>query len=132
DVFTYLGTVSPFSTAFLAIRPAPNITYGLDVFVHEVIAAMTKSPVFSSSLSPSLYSTVPVLLNSSSLKPWPWLPASAVTDFLYSSFISDKLIKSCGRFGPASDDSTVDKSSSTTSRSEERRVGKECRSRRWM
>jgi hypothetical protein len=35
---------SPRSTAFLASRPAPTITCGFDVFVQEVIAAMTTLP----------------------------------------------------------------------------------------
>src|SRR5580704_7625627 len=34
----------PLSTAFLASRAAPTMTDGLDVFVHEVIAAMTTLP----------------------------------------------------------------------------------------
>ena len=34
----------PFSTAFLASSAAPIITYGLEVFVQEVIAAMTTWP----------------------------------------------------------------------------------------
>ena len=41
DVFTHGGTVSPRSTAFFASSPAPIITDGLDVFVHDVIAAIT-------------------------------------------------------------------------------------------
>ena len=44
DVFTHGFTVMPFSTAFFATRPAPSMTAGLDVFVHEVIAAITTSP----------------------------------------------------------------------------------------
>ena len=32
---------SPRSTAFFARRPAPSMTDGFDVFVHDVIAAMT-------------------------------------------------------------------------------------------
>ena len=39
--FTHSFRSSPRSTAFFAIRPAPTITCGLDVFVHEVIAAIT-------------------------------------------------------------------------------------------
>ena len=34
----------PFSTAFFARSAAPIITDGLDVFVHEVIDAITTSP----------------------------------------------------------------------------------------
>jgi hypothetical protein len=40
----YLGTVRPFSTAFLANKPAASITPGFDVLVQEVIAAMTIDP----------------------------------------------------------------------------------------
>jgi hypothetical protein len=34
----------PFSTAFLANRPAAIITLGFEVLVQDVIAAMTTSP----------------------------------------------------------------------------------------
>ena len=54
DVLTNSGTFNPFSTAFLATKPAPNITYGLEVLVHEVIAAIAISPVFIVALDPSL------------------------------------------------------------------------------
>ena len=43
-VFTHGLTARPRSTAFLASRPAPIITDGFDVFVHEVIAAITTCP----------------------------------------------------------------------------------------
>jgi len=43
-VFTQGGTVSPRSTAFFARRPAAIITEGFDVFVHEVMAAITTEP----------------------------------------------------------------------------------------
>src|SRR5699024_10885592 len=115
DVLTYSGTFKPFSTAFLATKQAPNITYGFDVFVQDVIAAIARSPVVICVLEPSLNSIVAVLSNSLSSKPCPWLPAGAVTDFSNSSFISLKKIKSCGRFGPESEASTVAKSNSTTS-----------------
>jgi hypothetical protein len=48
DVFTKGGTLSPLATAFLAMRPAPMSTWGLDVLVQEVMAAMTMlpSPIF--------------------------------------------------------------------------------------
>ena len=36
---------SPFSTAFLAIRPAPIMTVGFEVFVQLVIAAMIDGAV---------------------------------------------------------------------------------------
>ncbi len=43
-VFTHGLEVSPFSTAFLASRAAPSMTSGLDVLVHDVIAAITTAP----------------------------------------------------------------------------------------
>jgi hypothetical protein len=45
DVFTYGGTVRPRATAFRASRPAPIMTVGFDVFVHDVIAAIATDPV---------------------------------------------------------------------------------------
>ena len=45
DVLTVGPTVSPRATAFLASKPAPTITVGLEVFVHEVIAAIATDPV---------------------------------------------------------------------------------------
>lgn len=43
-VLIYGATVRPFSTAFLARSPAPNITDGLDVLVQLVIADITTEP----------------------------------------------------------------------------------------
>src|SRR5882757_9201029 len=43
-VLTHGLLESPFSTAFLASSAAPIITYGFEVFVHDVIAAMTTAP----------------------------------------------------------------------------------------
>ena len=49
DVFTHgLDCVSPLAIAFFASRPAPSITAGFEVLVHEVIAAMTTAPCPSS------------------------------------------------------------------------------------
>src|SRR3954454_7197830 len=53
EVFTHGLTDSPRSTAFLASSPAPIITLGLEVFVHDVIAAMTTWPWSSSVSVPS-------------------------------------------------------------------------------
>ena len=39
------STVRPASTAFLASRPAPIITLGFDVLVHDVMAAISTSPL---------------------------------------------------------------------------------------
>src|SRR3954447_1188458 len=52
DVFTHGLRVSPRSTALRASRPAPTMTNGLDVLVHEVIAATTTAPWSSSNSSP--------------------------------------------------------------------------------
>src|ERR671933_3071345 len=43
-VFTHGLLTRPRSTAFLASRAAPIITCGLEVLVHDVIAAMTTWP----------------------------------------------------------------------------------------
>src|SRR5260370_29559992 len=43
-VFTQGLRFRPLSTAFLASSAAPTMTEGLDVFVHEVMAAITTLP----------------------------------------------------------------------------------------
>src|SRR5579884_3411321 len=53
DVFTHGLRVRPRSTAFLASSPAPTITNGFDVLVHEVIAATTTAPWSRSNSVPS-------------------------------------------------------------------------------
>src|SRR3954464_15296540 len=45
EVLTAGPTRRPRATAFRASSPAPTITVGLDVFVHEVIAAIATEPV---------------------------------------------------------------------------------------
>ena len=52
-VLTHGALVSPNSMAFLANNPAPIITSGFDVFVHEVIAAITTAPCLRVIFSPS-------------------------------------------------------------------------------
>src|SRR5204862_5737741 len=52
-VLTHGLRTRPRSTAFFASSPAPTITCGFDVFVHEVIAAITTAPWESSNSSPS-------------------------------------------------------------------------------
>ena len=44
EVFTHGGTVSPFSTAFLASNPAATSTDGFEVLVQLVMAAITTLP----------------------------------------------------------------------------------------
>src|SRR5947209_19973548 len=43
EVLTHGFTVNPLAAAFCASNPAPTITFGLEVLVHEVIAAITTS-----------------------------------------------------------------------------------------
>ena len=45
EVLTCGLTERPASTAFLASRPAASITLGFEVLVHEVIAAISTSPL---------------------------------------------------------------------------------------
>src|SRR5262249_7895999 len=58
-VFTWGGTLRPFSTAFLAKRPAAIITLGLLVFVQLVMAAITTSPCLSGNLLPFTWTSTP-------------------------------------------------------------------------
>ena len=51
-VLMYGLTVNPFSTAFLATSPAASMTSGFDVFVQEVIAAITTDPCYRSYVFP--------------------------------------------------------------------------------
>ena len=44
EVFTQGFVRRPFATALRARSPAPIITLGFEVLVHEVIAAITTSP----------------------------------------------------------------------------------------
>src|SRR3954447_10147204 len=53
DVLTHGLRCRPRSTAFFASRPAPTITNGLEVLVHEVMAATTTAPWSTSTSSPS-------------------------------------------------------------------------------
>ena len=53
DVFDDRATAAgPCATAFRASSPAPTITVGLEVFVHDVIAAITTDPWPSSAVRP--------------------------------------------------------------------------------
>ncbi len=45
DVLMLGLTLRPFSTAFFASRPAASSTPGFDVLVHDVIAAISTSPL---------------------------------------------------------------------------------------
>src|SRR3954447_3361144 len=70
DVFTHGLRVSPRSTAFLASSAAPIMTDGLDVLVHDVIAAMTTAPWSRSTSPPSGIDT------SIGLDVRPWAPVA--------------------------------------------------------
>src|SRR3954464_5267107 len=53
EVLTHGLRCRPRSTAFFASSPAPTITNGFDVLVHDVIAATTTAPWSTSNSSPS-------------------------------------------------------------------------------
>ena len=101
-VLTHGFDFKPFSTAFLASNAAPIITDGLEVFVHEVIDAITTSP-FLTRVEPAETSPFAVL----SVK---------YVGIIFSNAFFESLreIRSCGRFGPEIDGTTVERSSSTT------------------
>src|SRR5438552_545547 len=61
EVFTHGLRVNPRSTAFFASKPAPIITDGFDVLVHEVIAAIAMCPWSMSYSSPSSVRTCVLL-----------------------------------------------------------------------
>ena len=60
DVFTHGWLISPRSTALRASRPAPSMTDGLEVFVHDVMAAMTTWPWSTLNVSPSIVTSTAV------------------------------------------------------------------------
>ncbi len=153
DVFTQGLDSRPFSRAFLASRPAAIITFGLHVFVQQVIAAITTWPwsssvsVPSASVSGTAFSVrsatctrVPSVAGSESSWPsplplWPGGSEAGKDSSTSSSTpwnstgsgsrsssaprkaalasVSDT--RSCGRFGPASDGTTLPRSSSSVS-----------------
>src|SRR3954447_17822147 len=53
EVFTHGLRCRPRSTALRASSPAPTMTNGLDVLVHDVMAATTTAPWSTSTSSPS-------------------------------------------------------------------------------
>ena len=106
-VFTQGFEVNPFSTAFLARSAAPSITEGFEVFVQDVIDAITTSPFL-------IVVAFPFTLTA--IGAFPVFSVKYVGSTLANSvFESVSEIRSCGRFGPAIDGTTVPKSSSTTS-----------------
>ena len=128
--FTHGLRCKPFSKAFFATKPAAIITLGLEVLVHEVIAAITTAPFFNCKSCPS---TVQTMLGSSSMDssaptaaPAPPSPIKRANSFLLTGVLlstnclnacgtCDNTTLSCGRFGPAKLASTVPMSNSNTS-----------------
>src|ERR1700730_9668758 len=60
EVLTQGLTVKPLAAALRARSPAPIMTLGFDVLVHDVIAAITTSPWPRSWLRPSTGSRLPI------------------------------------------------------------------------
>src|SRR5215470_3113901 len=106
DVLTHGFTLSPLATALRASRPAPTMTDGFDVLVHDVMAAITTSPWPRSWVRPSTGTRFPA----SADLPNSWFSATAKP-----AFTSLRGTRSCGRFGPASDGCTDPSSSLSTS-----------------
>ena len=69
----YGAILIPLSHAFLQSKAAASITPGLEVFVHEVMAAITTEPCLSSNYLP-LYSNFETVETSSYFKPNPLNP----------------------------------------------------------
>src|SRR5579862_604950 len=92
-VFTQDLDVNPRSTAFLATRPAAISTDGFEVLVQLVMAAITTLPSW---MAP-LFSICAVL-------------GAAPRPVRKFCFTSGRLMRSCGRLGPASDGTTVARS----------------------
>ena len=131
EVFTHGFDSSPASTARFASSPAASITVGFDVFVQLVIAAITTEPCrttpwFSGTGSSdpgstrSSVSTATVgLPPSSRRRPTSVGSGSGSSRSRKASTNEDhtcgSATRSCGRFGPATEGSTSDRSRSTTS-----------------
>src|SRR4029434_6982692 len=106
-VLTHGLLVKPFSTAFLAKRPAPIKTDGLEVFVQLVIAEITTEPWLSSNLPPfictaTLLLALPLFIKDGSAS-------------LKAFLLSVNGTRSCGRRGPAKLGTTLPRSSSNVS-----------------
>src|SRR5262249_20168006 len=71
DVLTHgLDAVRPRATAFLANRPAPSMTAGFDVLVHEVMAAITTAPWPTSAVAPPTWTATLRCLRASASGPF--------------------------------------------------------------
>ena len=106
-VFTHGLLCRPFSTAFLASSAAPIITDGLEVLVHEVIAAIATAPWPRSNSAPSDIVTWAAGV--------PGVGVVGEPRFSNDGAASLSETRSWGRFGPARDGTTVARSSSSFS-----------------
>ena len=102
--FTFGFTFSPFSTAFFATRPAATITEGFEVLVQEVMAAITTEPCWSER---PVAPTGAEAARSAAALPKPFLSLGAVKSALKVSLIFGRSMRSCGRFGPETQGTTV-------------------------
>ncbi|MNS77482.1 hypothetical protein D3C72_1110640 [compost metagenome] len=98
-------TFMPRAWALRATRPAAIRTDGFEVLVHEVMAAMTTSPSPTVNFWPST-ATRPASFTR---------PKTSVRAVSKAGAAVVSSTRSCGRLGPASDGTTVEMSSSSTS-----------------
>src|SRR5258708_2034809 len=113
-VLTQTGVRRPFSTAFWATSPAPTMTEGLDVLVQLVIAATTTEPCSSSKVLfwwETLILTFAETATAVPPEPWAFFWSKAGRSRCQRTLASFRGTRSCGRLGPASEGSTVDRSS---------------------
>ncbi|CAB4755744.1 unannotated protein [freshwater metagenome] len=98
---------SPFSTAFFARSAAPIITLGFEVFVQDVIDAITTAPFETEVDFPSrVISTADFVV----------LSVKYVgRTFSNETLDSESWMRSCGRFGPAMEGTIVARSNSKVS-----------------
>src|SRR5271165_5986587 len=127
EVFTHDGTFRPFSTAFFATSPAATSTYGFEVLVQLVMAAITTLP-WLSALSSTTCSSATSCCESmpAGCPPSPsqrdtcfggtcWPGLSSVGNACSNDLAAaDSGTRSCGRLGPAMLGSTVARSNSST------------------
>lgn len=113
-VLTNGFTLNPAWIAFFANNPAAKMTPGFEVFVQEVIAAITTDPLLIVYSYP-LYLNVVEAFNFSYVNPNPLKPTGFVKQEFQSYFILCNVTLSCGLFGPETHPTTVAKSNSKTS-----------------
>src|SRR6266566_7443731 len=129
-VFTHGLRSRPASTAFFASSAAPTMTDGFDVLVQEVMAAITTEPWSTEVFVPSSSVTSvaadgllpdPAATGSDAGKVLP-RPLSRPGAETYAPSASRNAVlasvsatRSCGRFGPATDGTIVDRSRDSSS-----------------